>query len=342
MPARSSLVRQVAGRFLIAFLLSAVLSTLVGAWVYYAANQQAADAQQTSARNHYTNVIADLERRWGRDAFNIKIRIEAQRFLEDPKQRKEQLLAYLTAQGGSLEFPSLRIEDPKGELIVSFEYADDKLPKAKFLPGQESTWAFEPIHGHLFLVFRQLIWLGNENGYLLLFKPIDHALLTQYGYPHTRISLWWKGKPMASSEGDDGLALATRAFQESGKSSTSSLLPWFGTDSENSPQLLIESTAPPLLGIGELAGPLAISLLTFAIAVWSILGAWGFRTLRRVLALERAQNRFRTLGTVDQAVDRDLRIGHGIEEDEITALALALENQMREAISESRWPASGF
>ena len=61
-----------------------------------------------------------------------------------------------------------------------------------------------------------------------------------------------------------------------------------------------------------------------------------------MLALERAQNRFRTLGTVDQAVDRDLRVGHGIEEDEITALAVALENQMREAISESRWPASGF
>ncbi|WP_265943611.1 hypothetical protein [Dechloromonas sp. A34] len=342
MPARSSLVRQVAGRFLVAFLLSATLSTLVGAWVYYAANKQAAEAQQTSARDHYTNVIADLERRWGREAFNIKIRIEAQRFLEDPKQRKEQLLAYLTAQGGSIEFPSLRIEDPKGELIVSFEYADDKIPKVKFLPGQESTWALDPIHGHLFLVFRQLIWLGNENGYLLLFKPMDHALLTQYGYPHTRISLWWKGKPIASSEGEDGLVLAAKAFQQSGSSATASLLPWFGIDNNNSPQLLIESTAPPLLGIGELAGPLAISLLTFAIAVWSILGAWGFRTLRRVLALERAQNRFRTLGTADATVDRDLRTGHGIENDEITALAVALENQMRESISESRWPDSGF
>lgn len=342
MPAPSSLVRQVAGRFLIAFLLSATLSTLVGAWVYYAANKQAAEAQQASARNHYTNVIADLERRWGREAFNIKIRIEAQRFLEDPQQRKEHLLAYLTAQGGSIEFPSLRVEDPKGHLIVSFEYADDKVPNAKFLPGQESTWAFEPIHGHLFLVFRQLIWLGSENGYLLLYKPMDHALLTQYGYPHTRISLWWKGKPISSSEGDDGLALAAQAFQKAGGSTTSSLLPWFGIDNDNAPQLLIESTAPPLLGIGELAGPLAISLLTFAIAVWSILGAWGLRTLRRVLALERAQNRFHSLGTVDQAVNRDLRIGHGIEQDEITALALALESQMRASTSESRWPASGF
>ena len=342
MPARSSLVGQVALRFLIAFLLSAALSTLVGAWVYYAANQQAADAQQTSARDHYTNVIADLERRWGRESFNIKIRIEAQRFLEDPKQRKEQLLAYLTAQGGSIEFPSLSIEDPKGELIVSFKYADDHIPKAKFLPGQESTWALDPIHGHLFLVFRQLIWLGNENGYLLLYKPMDHALLTQYSYPHTRLSLWWKGKPVASSEGEEGLTLAAQAFEQSGKSSTSSLLPWFGIDNDNSPQLLIESTAPPLLGIGELAGPLTISLLTFAVAVWSILGAWGFRTLRRVLALERAQNRFRTLGTVDATVDHDLRTGHGIEDDEITALAVALENQMRESISESRWPTSGY
>jgi len=340
MPARSSLVRQVALRFLIAFLLSTALSTLVGTWVYHSANRQAATAQQASAREHYSNVIADLERRWGREAFNFKIRIEAQRFLENTKQQREQLLAYLTSQGGSVDFPSLRIEDAKGELILAFEYAGDKTPSARFLPGQESTWAFDPNHGRLYLVFRQLIWLGTENGYLLLFKPMDHALLTQHSYPHTRLSLWWKGKPVASSEGDDGLAAAARAFQLSDKTLAPALLPWSGT--ENAPQLLIESTAPPLLKIGELAAPLAVSLLTFAFAVWSILGAWGFRTLRRMLALERAQNRFRTLGTVDATVDRDLRTGHGIEEDEITALAVALENQMRESISESRWPASGF
>lgn len=265
--------RQVAVRLLLALLLSCSLSTLVGAWVYYTANQKAADTQRSIAREHYAKVIADLERRWGREAFNFKIRIEAQRFLEDTKQQKEQLLAYLTSQGGSVEFPSLRIDDARGNAIVTFEYAHDKIPKVKLLPGQESTWAFDPEHNRLYLVFRQLIWLGKENGYLLLFRPMDHALLTQYSYPHTRLSLWWKEKPIASSEGDDGLAAASLEFERS--ANTQSLLPWSATDNDNAPKLFIESISPPLLGIGELAVPLAISLLTFAIAAWAILGARG-------------------------------------------------------------------
>ena len=195
MPANSSLVRQVAGRFLIAFLLSTALSTLVGAWVYYAANQQAAEAQQARARNHYTNVMPTLSDA-GERSLQYQIRIEAQRFLEDPKQRKEKLLAYLTAQGGSIEFPSLRIEDPKAS-SSSFRVADDKIPRRNSCRGQESpgrsTQSMAPV-----LVFPSTHLLGNENGYLLLFKPMDHALRlsTAIAPPHQPVV---EGKTLASS-----------------------------------------------------------------------------------------------------------------------------------------------
>jgi len=280
---RQILGRKLVRRLLFALFLSALLTGAVSAWIYHTANQRAAQTQLTSAHEHYASVISGLEQHWGREAFNFKVRLESLHFLENVAQRKDQLLANLTAQGGSLEFPSLRIEDAKGDVIVSYEYIGHKIPKVRFFTGQESAWAMDPVHGQLYRVFRQLIWLGKENGYLLLFKPMDHALLNQYSYPFTRISLWWNGKPIASSEGDDGLAMASVAYERE-KTSTNlspSWLPWSITDPDNAPLLFIESTSLPLLTIGELTGPLAVSLAAFVLAAWAILGALGIDPLQR-------------------------------------------------------------
>lgn len=334
MPFRPSLGRQAIRRMLLALVLSGMLTTVVGTWVYLSANRQAADAQMASARDHYVNVIANLERRWGLEAFSFKIRLESQRFLENPSQRQQKLLTYLIAQGGSLEFTSLRIEDQKGHVVASFESHDTSTPKTKFMTGQESTWAMDPMHDRLYLVFRQVVWLGSENGYLLLFKPMDHALLTEYSYPRTRLSLWWQGKPLASSEGNDGLAAAAAALGKSENNLTQSLLPWSSTDSENTPLLFIESHAGPLLTLGQFAAPLVVSFITIALAMWGIFGGWGMRVIQRIQALECAQSRFLDEGKIDEAVRQALDAGRGIEHDEITELTVKLEQIMQKTLAE--------
>lgn len=341
MPLRPSLGRQAIRRMLLALVLSGMLTTVLGTWAYLSANMQATDAQMASARDHYVNVIANLERRWGLDAFSFKVRLESQRFLENPFQRQQALLTYLIAQGGSLEFTSVRIEDQKGQVVASFESQDTSTPKTKFVTGQESTWAMDPMHDRLFLVFRQVVWLGSENGYLLLFKPMDHALLTEYSYPRTRLSLWWQGKPVASSEGDDGLAAAAAALGKPENNPTHSLLPWSSTDSENTPLLFIESHSGPLLTIGQFAAPLVASFITIALAMWAIFGGWGMRVIKRIQALERAQSRFLAEGKIDEAVRQALDAGRSIEPDEITGLTEKLEKIMQKAVAEKHaWSAN--
>lgn len=270
-------------RLLLALLLSGVLTGAVSAWIFLSANEQAAEAQRVSAHDHYAAVIADLNQRWGREAFNFRIRLESMHFLEDAGPQKERLLTHLTSQGGSLEFSSLRIEDARGEPVVAYEYGGHKIPKVRFRPGQESAWAIDPEQAHLYMAFRQPIWLGKENGYLTLFKPLDHALLTQYNYPNIRLSLWWNGTPISSSEGNEGLAAAKPAYAKSGKQPSLTRLTWAGADSEEAPILFIESTAPPLLNASELALPVIVSLMAFALAVWAMLGDWRLTTLRELL-----------------------------------------------------------
>lgn len=113
-----SILSQAKYRFVFAFLLFGLLVLPVGFFFYRMANMGAVDTHRINASSHYIKVMADLERRWGRAAFNFKIRLESERFFGGATKNNDKLLAYLTAQGGSTEFPSLRIEDAKGETIV--------------------------------------------------------------------------------------------------------------------------------------------------------------------------------------------------------------------------------
>lgn len=321
MTANTPLGRQIVRRLALATLLAGLVGSALALWGYVHSNARAIETQLESARTHYQSAIGILERRLGREAFNLKVRLESLRYLEDMPNGKDRLLAYLIAQGGSVEFPSLRIEDARGEVIASFEYANRRIPDVKFAPGQETAWAWDPIQGRLFLAHRQFIWLGKSNGLLVLYKPMDNALLTQLAYPQTRLSLWLGDRVFASSDGSDGLAAAA-----GGKGRTPSLaMPWSDVAGDTGPRLLIESTAPPLLSPLDLALPMLVGFVALVLACWFTLGTWGRHILGRLRELERALERYLEHGASDESIERQLKAEHGREHDEIAELAALLE-----------------
>lgn len=255
------------GRYLLVLALFALCALAMAGWFHQQANRQAAANQLATAQEHFRNVIAAQEQRWGREAFNLKARLETIRYLDD-SGRKGRLLAYLTAQGGSVEFPALRVEDARGNLLFAHEYVRYKLPKVSFFPSQESAWAYEPADERLFLVYRQLFWTGEENGYLYLYKPMDHALLSSHSYPGTYLSLWWNGKAVASSEGQDGLVnKAGKPVPSLGEAT----LPWGGEENGNVPALKVEIMPREVFSIHDMAPPLLVGLLVFAAGTWLLL-----------------------------------------------------------------------
>ena len=62
-----------------------------GIWLKELANEKARSKQLSSAREHYGVVLAEIDRRWGREAFNLKSRIESQNLLGGSKQQTNQL-----------------------------------------------------------------------------------------------------------------------------------------------------------------------------------------------------------------------------------------------------------
>lgn len=304
---------------------------LLGAWIKELANDKARANQLASAREHYAVVLADLDRRWGREAFNLKTRIEAQDILNSVGQRNEKLLAYLISQGSSIEFPSLRIEKTNGEVLAAYDYARHVDPQIKFAPSQVNTWALNPADGQLYLVIRQFIWLGKENGYLVLFKPMDHALLTHITYPGTRLSLWWKGQAIASSDGEEGLRKTQAGFAKPENGAASVSLTWSGPESELSPKLLVETLGSELLDGEDVARPVMLFFFILLIAVAASFSALWLRATRQLEALVQADQRFSALNAIDEHVAQDLRTAHSGPVDSIRQITSALEQHMRAA-----------
>lgn len=298
-------------------------------WIKELANDKARSKQLSSAREHYAVVLADLDRRWGREAFNLKARIEAQNLLDGTKQHTEQLLAFLISQGTSIEFPSLRIEKTNGDVIVAYDYASHVNPRIKFSPGQESVWVQNSGDGNLYLVIRQFIWLGKENGYLLLFKPMDNALLTQMTYPGTRLSLWWKGQPIASSDGDDGVRNIRLHFQKPETRDDSVTLTWSGPESENAPKLLIEVLSDELIGTFSMTKPVALAFMVIVIAIAIAFSTLWLNAIRQLDSLLQADKRFDALGEVDDKVMSALQTAKTGPINDLRSLAESAERKMK-------------
>lgn len=270
---------RVARPWAVALLLCSILSVVIGAWVFQLANEKALQAQRSRAESHFAAAISGLEQRWGWEAFSFKTRIESLRYLESSPRSLEKLTAHLTSLGRSIEFPLLRIEDARGDPVLSYEYLHRNPPKVWFRTGQETTWVLDEDNSHLYMVFRQPIWLGKEDGYLLLFKPMDHAALSQIGYPATRLSVWWKDRPMAASEGHDGLAIARAAARRTDDPRVIRLS-WPGLDPFGAPMLMVELTAAPLLGLADLIAPLTSGLFFLAAGLFLVFWLWDRRSYR--------------------------------------------------------------
>lgn len=294
-----SFTAQLLIRLLGILLLIALALLLQGAWIRQLVNDKVHSTRLENARDHYTVVLAELDQRWGREAFNLKTRIEAQDILGSPTQRHERVQTYLISQGSSIEFPSLRIERTNGELIAAYDYGSHANPKVKFMPSQVAAWAFNPDDQVLHYANRQFIWLGKENGYLTLFKPMDHAMLTRMTYPGTRLSLWWKGQFIASSDGEEGLQkMARYAKPEDAPSAIS--MSWSGPENENTPRLLVEILPDGMIGGDTLLRP---AVVVFVILLAGILAAaYGLagRITAQFDALKMTLHRFASLDRLDE------------------------------------------
>lgn len=324
----SSLFRQIATRLLLAGAVSGALAVGLGTWFQHVTNERVTQIRMNRVLEHFRNELADLEFRWGREAFNLKSRLEFSRILETDGARDARFRSFLVAQGGYLDFPLVAVDDRHGNRLFEYSAGSDRAPRVRFPEGAEAIWYFDAEREVLYRVFRQPVWVGEGNGALVLFRPIDNALLLRASDPEASITVLWNQRPVASSAGSDALRDAEQALTKPGDTAVA-LLPWSAGEMGSQPSALLQLTAIQGLGTREMMTPLMIGGLMFILIAWSMLGRWMLATLKRLAALERGQQAFVEGRGVDDAVLSELQQAGGATNDEISRLAGAVRDMMQ-------------
>jgi diguanylate cyclase (GGDEF)-like protein/PAS domain S-box-containing protein len=323
---RHPLTRQIAVRLALALLVTILTTVALAVWFYAQANQRFLEKHIRQAEKYYGSALALQEVEWERGAYNFKARLEYSRVLEDSAGRQARLSNFITAQGGVPDYPMVVVLDHEGNRLNTFAYAQGRIPPAVFDIG-DSGWAYDETENRLYRAFRQQVWLGaGQNGTLITFRPVDHAVLGALAYPETQLVALWHKRPVASSRGDDGLE-SIGPEHTAGVGVSQSLLPWSQAQPDN-PRVLLRINPDEPFTFAELAQPLGLGALVFALATWITLGLWATSLVRRVLALRAAHQEFAGARDASPRVISALNDAQPDRGDELADLARSLRDMM--------------
>ena len=323
---RNPLARQIALRLALALAVMLATTVAIGVWFFVESNQRFQEFHVSQAARHYESSLALRESEWESAAFNLKARLEYSRVLEDAASRQEKLTAFITAQGGVPEFPLIAVFDREDKRVAVFGEGERAVPAAVFAGG-DAGWAFDDADDRLYRVFRQQVWLGGgSNGSLLVYRAIDHAVLSTMAFPETRLFVQWHQRPVASSLGAEGLRVAERDLASSNPRNRLSLA-WSAASPEN-PRVSIVAEPGTAFSQRELLLSLSVGALAFALVTWLIFGLWATRLVRRVLALGAVHKEFSAAREISPVILESLASVDASRGDELAGLARSLHEMM--------------
>ena len=219
------------------------------------------------------------------------------------------------------EFSHALVRDAQGQLLFRYGARHSDMPVAD---GQD--WAWGAADGTLYRVTDVgALRYGGVAASLLLYAPLDNALLSRLVYPSTQLTLLHQGRPVAQALGLDAHAEA----DDVGHHYVSLQLPW--DDTPGAPQLLISRHFVSPLSASQMALALAVCALLLVMAGWLVLGRWVRAQSRRLHQLQRAADDFAARpGTQSLPAALDFAGQRaGERPDDITLLAAQMGAMMR-------------
>lgn len=330
---RNPLSRQILLRMALALGTAILAGVVLGAWFHSQARQRFLESQLIQAEKYFADAIALREIEWENAAYNFKARLEYSRILENASERHTLLGNFITAQGGVPEFPLVAVVGRYGARLASFEYGTRRLPNT----GNEAqglSWAYDAGEGTLYRAYRQQVWLGHgQNASLLLYRPVDNAVLSAMAFPESSLSLVWGEKVVASSTGDAGRDRS--ASGRAGKGQNRLQLDWF-TGAGVGPRLMVEVDPVQVFGLGEILLAISPGILVFIAVAWLAFGSWATQLARRIMALGAAQREFAVAQRFSPSVDVAFDAAAPVRGDEVADLGTSLRWMMSSIIEQQK------
>lgn len=316
---RHSITRQAAARLVISMGLFIIALSFSAALLYKTALNKAAQERAEDLAKYYQSRLTQLEQDWEVQTHELKSRIEFTRYLEAPKSAPLNLRAFFTVQGGEPRFHQLLLLDKKDRPL--FAYRKEGPLSNPLGTNETSTWFSDPDNDMVYRVFLEPVWLGGDGvGKMLVFFPLDNALLHQLASPGVMLSARYQNKMVSSSQGS---ALLNQLMEKPDAMERRELH-WTGAP-DDPLTLVIDAPIKAIFSTLELSLGAALIPVVDALILWFVLGTWMMLQTRRVRALGAAVDEFSLHREVTPSLQKNIRLAQKGKVDEIHDVAVAIE-----------------
>ncbi|MBI5924735.1 MAG: response regulator [Aquabacterium sp.] len=320
-------------RLLAILLLIFVVVAAGFAFVARAGIERERTQQLSDTRAHFSARLAALDQSWHNNAYALAQQIElwqssAQATARDVHDaRMRTLLITLLDQS---DFTHVAIQDRQGHTLFRFGSRSQDTPDAGPAPGASTQaidglrWAYSELDRTVYRVIEGSVRYRDEPARLLVYVPLDNALLGRLTYPSTSLILRHHNAATASSSPIASLAQTSGEILQAQQ-----LLPW--DTLPNAPQLQINRQFEAPLSPAHWLRALAVCGTSYILLGWFVLGRWIRLQAQRLHALRKAASAFADApaqadGSKDQAAWLALASS---SHDDIGMLANSLADMMQ-------------
>jgi two-component system, sensor histidine kinase and response regulator len=315
-------------RLVAVLLLLAAVPVAAGILILRASIEREREHQLSDAREHLAKRIGDLDQGWRDAAFAFSRQLDLWQAVMAsmrPGQRDERLRALLTALLDQGDFTHVVIVDAGGRPLL--DYGTRSQERIAWDAAGAAGWAYSQAERTVYRVVSTDLRSAQPSARLLLYVPLDDAVLRRLAYPNTELIVLYRGERLAVSSGSEAHSSRPDADLRPRYSATLTM-PW--NDLPGTPNLQITRLFRAPLSGPSVAAITAGTVAFFALAAWIVLGRWVNERARRLQALQNAAGEFTATPAavaLPAALDSRLQSAGGIG-DEIGLLAREMRDMM--------------
>ncbi|HQC94460.1 MAG TPA: ATP-binding protein [Aquabacterium sp.] len=260
--------------------------------------------QLQDARDYFAQRIRTMDEGWRLTGFAVGQQLmlwqaepgHANTTPDVAEARLRTLLVTLTDQG---DFSHVLLVDGDGRtLLAQGSRSQDRPALPPTGDRQGLDWVWSEADRTIYRTVSMPLKLGPQVLRMLLYFPIDNALLARMVYPQSHLDLLHGGAVRATAS---AVEAASRALLQGAPATD---LPWDAR--AGAPVLRVQRPVAPPLSDGQLLAMLAAGALGFVGAGWWVLGRWVRQQARRLWLLREAATGFAVDGALTTSVARRL------------------------------------
>lgn len=302
-----------------------LLAALAAVYTVQQARVQALWVQE--ARSHFERQVRRVETDWTRQADMLRAQVEFAGLLDDAEERTAALrfTAFFANLGGESTFTHVLVRTSDGREVARYA---TRSGSAEPPPADEGTgWSYSSVDGVLYRVLRAPVRLGRSaRGEMLLFAPLNNALIDSVAFPDAGISLHWREhQDLATSSTYHEHSTDVPEFGAPPR--LEALFAW--AEEPDAPSFHVHRAASAVLPLSDLMVVAGIAAVGGALLAWLVIGRWAGRHVARIDALATAVDQFAAGRRSADALA--LQLEHDDQDSgvELNRLATGLADMMR-------------